>query len=144
MLYLIKREDGGVSLFEYTGDNIEDGIAKWESTSPSKVVSFREMDESEKPQSRNWRNAWVDAKDSISVNLEKARAAHKELMFSVCYSRLPLMTNGEPSPMEIANLDNEIKALNLDVAASLQDLYNTWLPEYDKRADDREYKMHSE
>lgn len=110
-------------------------------------LAFRMVDVSALPTSRNWRNAWTDvnATETVDVDLEKAKIAHKLLMFNVCYTRLSRSEITDmPKNTDVDALVEKVEALDFSAVKSLDALYNTWLAEYDNQneTDNRVYKMH--
>lgn len=93
------------------------------------------------PQSRNWRGAWVGDTD-VDIDLERAKVEHKKLMFAQCYPRLPLGLSGQPKKSDVEQLEADIEAMDFSGVTSLQELYNTWISEFDGRSKEREYNMY--
>lgn len=70
----ITRADGGVSLLRTDG-SVDDEIAKLATV--TKIVSWREIDPSEKPLDRTFRDAWKDT-GKIDVDMVKARDIQRD------------------------------------------------------------------
>ncbi len=106
-------------------------------------LTWRIVDVSALPASRNWRNAWTDANptETVDVDLEKAKEAHKALMVAKALQRIQPDAFGQ---RDVSQVKAEIDALPVDAVTSLQDLYNLWPESIEKRTSTREYRMHAE
>lgn len=73
--FSLTLEDGSVSimiLVDATSDKINEEIKKWQEVSVKKLVSFREVSDSDLP-SREFRNAWVDTGTKVAVHAARAK-----------------------------------------------------------------------
>lgn len=84
MPIVITRADGGVSIMG-DGPDIERRLAAWKSVHVGEYVSHREVDASEVPTDRAFRNAWGH---DLKVDMPKARELHREAMRAVRAKRM--------------------------------------------------------
>jgi hypothetical protein len=81
---VIAREDGGVSIMKVLRSDSDSSVAiaeeveKWQSTSDVKATGFWSIADSEIPQDRSFRDAWVSEGKAIAVNMDTARLLHMD------------------------------------------------------------------
>ncbi len=90
MKTLIKCTDSSVAVMTLVeGADLDEALRKWGDVNPGKYLSHREVDDSEIPADRTFRNAWKDEGPSyISIDMPKAREIHKD---NLRQKRTPLL-----------------------------------------------------
>jgi len=73
MKYLVKMNDKSIRILTLIEGTVEDAIAKW--IDSTDVEKFREISESDIPESRDFRAAWADESESSSVDLDTQKVA---------------------------------------------------------------------
>lgn len=68
--YILERSDGGVSILTYLGG--DKSVEKVISEQPYEVVSYREVEETELPASRAFRDAWEVKEAKVVENYGKS------------------------------------------------------------------------
>jgi len=82
MKYLIKYKDGSVGVMTTVSDDTrpEDEMEKWTEEHKKSVESHRTLDESEMPEDRYFRDAWIDKEGKLHVDLDKSLAIHQNVL----------------------------------------------------------------
>jgi hypothetical protein len=82
MRHLIKKKDGSVAIMTTVSDDIDpsDEFLKWSQEANDEIESHRPMEESEIPQDRYFRGAWIHKDDSIDVDIDKAKNIHRDVI----------------------------------------------------------------
>ncbi len=82
MKYLIKNKDGSVHIMTSTSSDVtpEREILKWTQDHQENVESHRPIDESELPEDRYFRDAWMHSEDKVNVDMEKSRDVHRKVL----------------------------------------------------------------
>lgn len=78
---LIKRSDGGVSIMHLVKEDVDinKAIADWESSfKDATCIGHCEINESDMPSDRTFRDAWVQNGSAVAVSMPKARMIHMD------------------------------------------------------------------
>jgi len=162
MIIKIKRADGGVSLMSCvesaivsekespTKKEIKDFVdAQVAQSFPkfgidgkptgevdeSVILSWSEVDESDIPTVRNYRDAWTHG---FEIDLEKAKAIQKDLIIRKAHERVE---KDEFGVQDFSTVKKELAGIDFDSIKSVDDLYNTWADSIDNRKDKRKYDL---
>lgn len=109
-------------------------------------LKWREITTGALPQSRNYRNAWTDANETqtVDIDLEKAKQVQRDLMVQKLMERTPKDELGRVDTAFQDKVLAEIKAIDTEKAKDLTELYNMFPASIDKRSGEREYVVHKE
>lgn len=100
-------------------------------------VTFKIIEESELPKSRNYRNAWEwDNDKAYSISLDKAKELQKEMIVRKAKERIP---RDEWGDQDLTTIKAELDALDIDNAKDLNELYNKWPKSIETRKSKRAY-----
>lgn len=111
--YLIKMKDGSVTVLttvEKPGRgellNCESCLKKWHPSNFSNVDSYRVLHEGELPADRYFRNAWCHQDDKFSIDMNKAREIHKNVLRE---KRKPLLAKLDVEYMKALEKNDVVK-----------------------------------
>jgi len=149
-LYLIKNTDSTCRIMRVLEGTVEGEIKKWFQPDTENgetmddfslervgVAEYREIQESDLPQSKNYRNAWVDT-GKVDIDLERAKPLQRGLMIQKMYERIEPDEFGE---RDLSETIAEIKAIDVSKAKNIDELYNLWPASIERRSGDRKYKI---
>lgn len=95
-------------------------------------------DDTEMPQSRNWRNAWRLKSGKIDIPLEDAKEAHKRLIVLKAIERVQPDEFGQK---DFSKVKADVEAIDFDAIMDHETLYNTFPKSIEQRSGTRPYKM---
>lgn len=128
-------------VYNKIGEKDAKELVGYEKDGKTPVCEKREyeiIDSVEIPQSRNYRDAWKSENGKINIDLEKAKAAHKALIGIKARERVPFDAFGN---QDLSAVMDEAKALEIEKAKNLTELYNKWPDSINNRLSDREYEV---
>jgi len=126
-----RPEDGGVSIIvPAPGVSVEQLIPLVPEGAEWKVI-----DGSKIPVSRTYRDAW-EGLETITINLEKAKAVQKAHIIAKAHARVPKDEFGQ---QDFTQVKAELAAINWEALTTLDEVYNTWAPSIEQRSGTRQY-----
>ena len=90
MKYLIQNKDGSVLIMTTTADDISvgDEIAKWSNEEKDNAILYKELNESDIPEDRYFRDSWVHSDDRIVIDMPKAVKIHTDRLREIRNEKL--------------------------------------------------------
>lgn len=118
MRYLIKKKDGSVSIMTTVSDDIDPSneFLKWSQEANDEIESHRPMDDSEMPEDRYFRNAWMHKNDKLEVDMEKSRDIHRNVLREL---RKPLLEELDVEFMRASEAGDEIRKAAVSIRKQL-------------------------
>lgn len=142
-IIICKKPDGGVYMLSPApGVTLEYVLAN---DVPPGYTDARIVDESILPEDRQYRGAWKDNGASVGIDLEKAKAVHKETLKREVLSKSKKLeeeiavaevfgTQQEVNALTAKKnkIKNDAKALNLNSITTIEDLKAAWPVDLEK------------
>jgi len=134
MIYAIERSGGSVSIMRILlNSSIEEELAKWPEEDRASVVSYKEIDESEIPTDRHFREAWDY---DLKINMGKARDIHMDRIRAARDEKLKALDietmKGRDVQAEKQALRDIPQTLDLSTATTPEELKALWPQELEK------------
>lgn len=83
--------------------NVDEEVAKWKTSNPDKYVSHSQVEDSDIPTDRTFRNAW---KGDLTVDMSKARDIQKNILRKL---RKPLLERADMEYLRALETDDKQK-----------------------------------
>lgn len=113
MKYLINLASGKISIITLINGDIDSELAKFKSTLvDDEIIGYRLLTDSDIPESREFRDAWVDISESSKIDVDVVKAKEAKLD-QLRYKRNLALEDLDPQFVKALSMSDEIKLVEI-------------------------------